>query len=62
MAQLGDGPQPTRAVAAGLGKTPSALSVIRDRLIQKGVIYAPDHGLVDFTAPLFGDYVRRRRV
>jgi hypothetical protein len=23
------------------------------------LIYSPDHGLVDFTAPLFADYVRR---
>ena len=60
MAALGDGPQATSAIVERLGrKSLSDLSPQRDTLIKKGLIYAPDHGLVDFTAPLFADYVRR---
>ena len=60
MSALGDGPQATSAVVDRLGrKSLSDLSPQRDALIKKGLIYAPDHGLVDFTAPLFADYVRR---
>jgi hypothetical protein len=60
MAALGDGPQATSAIVERLGrKRLSDLSPQRDSLIKKGLIYAPDHGLVDFTAPLFADYVRR---
>jgi hypothetical protein len=33
--------------------------MFRDHLIHKGLIYAPDHGLIDFTVPHFADYMRR---
>jgi hypothetical protein len=33
---------------------------VRQNLIDlKGLIYSPRRGYVDFTAPLFGDYIRR---
>lgn len=57
----GTGPQATATVASQMGALrASDVSPHRDNLIKKGLIYAPDHGAVDFTAPLFGDYVRRR--
>jgi hypothetical protein len=60
MAALGDGAQTTSAIVERLGrKRLSDLSPQRDTLIKKGLIYSPDHGLVDFTAPLFADFVRR---
>lgn len=60
MAALGDGAQTTSAIVGRLGrKRLSDLSPQRDSLIKKGLIYSPDHGLVDFTAPLFADFVRR---
>lgn len=59
MALLGDGPQKTPAIAARLGRKQSDISTFRDSLIKKGLIYRADHGFVDFTAPLFGDYLRR---
>lgn len=60
MAALGDGPRATGAIAERLGVDPSALSPVRAELLEtKGLIYSPDHGLVDFSAPLFGDYLRR---
>jgi hypothetical protein len=59
MADLGDGPQRTAEVAERLGKSAQAVSKIRARLLDAAVIYAPAHGLVDFTVPMCGDYVRR---
>lgn len=60
MAALGDGPQATGEVARVLRVDPSALSPVRAALLDtKGLIYSPEHGRVDFSAPLFGDYLRR---
>jgi hypothetical protein len=59
MASLGDGPQGTGEVAAMLGKHPSDVTVLRDRLIKASLIYAPERGVVDFTVPLCADYIRR---
>jgi len=60
MADLGDGPQPSGAVAARLGRTPKSVSPQRDALITGAVIYAPRHGLIDFTVPHCGAFIRRR--
>jgi hypothetical protein len=61
MADLGDGPQTSLAVAKRIGyKSSSGASVHRDSLIKKGLIYSPDHGLVDFTVPHFAPFMRRR--
>jgi hypothetical protein len=44
-----------------LGKTDQrSISVRRNALIKKGLIYAPRHGTVDYTVPGFGDYLHRR--
>ncbi|HEX2508512.1 MAG TPA: ATP-binding protein [Miltoncostaeaceae bacterium] len=60
IAALGEGPQLTAAVSARLGQTQQASAVQRQRLIDvKGLIYSPQRGYVDFTAPLFGDWIRR---
>lgn len=60
LAELGDGRQLTNDVASKLGATHKQTAVARQRLIDvKGLIYSPERGYVDFTAPLFGDYVRR---
>ena len=60
IAALGEGPQLTAAVSARLGQTQQATAVQRQRLIDvKGLIYSPQRGYVDFTAPLFGDWIRR---
>ncbi len=60
MADLGDGPQPSAAVAARLGRTPKSVSPQRDALIGNAVIFAPRHGLIDFTVPHCGAFIRRR--
>ena len=60
VAELGDGPQHTAEVSAMLGVDQRGTALVRQNLIDiKGLIYSPRRGYVDFTAPLFGDYIRR---
>ena len=47
-------------IAARLGQDTHAISVPRERLIEKGVIEPVGHGLVRFTLPGFAAYVRER--
>ena len=60
LAELGDGPQRSAEVARLLGKTQKQTSPQRASLIEKGLIYGPAHGEVDFTVPRYGDFMRRR--
>jgi hypothetical protein len=60
MAALGGSSVSSGAVARHLDKTMAQLSTVRDRLIKKGIIHSPSQGQLDFSAPGFGDYVRRR--
>lgn len=47
-------------IAQRMGKRkPSDLSVLRDRLIHDGLIYAPERGYLAFTVPGMGDYIKR---
>lgn len=59
MAGLGNGPYRSGDVADRLHRASTSLSPIRNTLINKGLIYSPSHGLVDFTVPQFDDFVRR---
>ena len=59
MAAQGDGPVRSPDVAARLKRTTNACGPVRDSLIGKGMIYSPAHGLIGFTVPLFGDFMRR---
>ncbi len=58
MAQLGDDPVPTAQVADELGRKPSSVSPARDSLIKKGLIYSSERGLIAFTVPHFGRFLR----
>ncbi len=58
MAGLGDDPVSTAAVADELGRKPSSLSPARDGLIKKGLIYSAERGMVAFTVPHFGKFLR----
>ncbi|MHB8379187.1 MAG: ATP-binding protein [Acidimicrobiales bacterium] len=60
MAALGSSSVSSGEVARQLDKTQAQLSTVRDRLIKKGIIHSPSQGRVEFSAPGFGDYVRRR--
>jgi hypothetical protein len=60
MAELGAGPYKAGAVAAKLGRRTPEVSVVRQRLVDKGLIYATeDFGHVDFTVPRFGEFMLR---
>lgn len=63
LAQTADaeGTAPISVVAADLGKTSSQLSMIRARLIDKGLIESASYGTVSFVLPGFADYVREQR-
>lgn len=61
MAGLGEPPYATRDVVRALGKrSASQLSVQRESLIRKGLVYSPRTGSLDFTVPMFADYLLRR--
>ena len=62
MAMLGDDPVPTAQVADELGRKPSSLSPSRDGLIKKGLIYSSERGLIAFTVPHFGKFLRAQPV
>jgi hypothetical protein len=47
-------------VKAGDYRSTSASSPVRQSLLDKGLVYAPAHGLIDFTVPHFADFMRRR--
>jgi hypothetical protein len=48
-------------VTSALGKSDQrSISVRRNALIRKGLIYAPEHGMVDYTVPHFAAYLRRQ--
>jgi hypothetical protein len=60
MAELGSGPYKTGDVARKVGKTTTALSPVRQSLLDKGLVYATeDYGYLDFTAPRFDEFMRR---
>ena len=65
VAELGagthDGPVSTADVAASLGRKPSSLSPARDGLIKKGLVFAEERGVVRFTVPHFGRFLRAQR-
>ncbi len=53
-------PYPIADVTWALGKTDQrSISVQREALIKKGLIYASEHGTVDYTVPRFADYLHR---
>ena len=58
MALLGDDPVQTAQVADQLGRKPSSVSPARDGLIKKGLIYSSERGLIAFTVPHFGRFLR----
>jgi AAA ATPase domain len=61
MALDGDGPAVSGEVAKRLGKrTVQQVGPIRARLIHKGLVYAPEHGLVAYTVPGMADFINRQ--
>ncbi len=54
-----DGAVPTAAIATALSRKPQSLSPARDALIKKGLVYSGERGMIAFTVPHFGRYLRR---
>jgi DNA-binding CsgD family transcriptional regulator len=59
MAELGPGPHRSGEIAECLGKTVQNLAPLRGKLIQKGMVWSPNHGDTAFTVPLFDEFMRR---
>ena len=59
MASLGEGPYPVGEVAHAFGVSDQRrASMHRESLIQKGLIWSPRRGQVDFTVPLFAEFLK----
>jgi hypothetical protein len=60
MAELGGGPYRSGMVAGKLARRTTEVSMTRQHLIDKGLIYATeDYGHIDFTIPRFDEFMRR---
>ena len=59
MAELGKGPYRSSEVADQLSEPPNRLGPRRAQIIAKGMIFSPKYGDIDFTVPMFDDYLRR---
>jgi hypothetical protein len=59
MAELEPGPIKSADVARLLGRTTNALAPARDQLIKRALCYSPRLGEIEFTVPLFGDFMKR---
>ena len=63
MASVGSrGPYRSSDVASKLGESIQTLGPRRAKIIHKGMIYSPAHGDIDFTVPMFADYLQRTAI
>lgn len=60
MAHLGDGPYAMADIARSMGRSQQSLGPARASILSKGMIYSADHGYLDFSVPLFADFMRRQ--
>jgi len=60
MAVDGEAHSSTSEVAARLGKRLTSLGPTRANLIAKGLVYAPEHGLIAFTVPGMAHFIARQ--
>ena len=59
MASLGPGPHRSSDISKQLGVGSRNISVRRQSLINKGMIYSPTYGEQAFSVPLFAKYLKR---
>lgn len=59
IAELGPGAHRTGDIAEILNVKITSLGPVRAKLINKGMIYSPAHGDLDFTVPLFDEFMIR---
>ncbi|QDQ99514.1 ATP-binding protein (plasmid) [Tomitella fengzijianii] len=60
LAETGHDSPRSSDVAARIGKTGSSASPIRDSLIKKGLIWAPEYGRIAFTVPGMAAFIHRQ--
>jgi hypothetical protein len=60
MAEDAGTPSQSGVVATRLDRRPTSLGPTRANLINKGLIYAPEHGVVDFTVPHMAAFITRQ--
>lgn len=60
LAEAGRDEATREAIALSAGRRPGDLSVARQELIRKGLLYSPDRGTVAFTVPGMADFVLRQ--
>jgi hypothetical protein len=60
MSQDGDNGSSSGELASRLGKNPKSFGPTRASLIAKGLIYAPEHGIVAFTVPGMASFIIRQ--
>jgi hypothetical protein len=61
MAEDNNAPSSSSEVARRMGIKPTSLGPYRANLINKGLLYAPDHGILAYTVPNMAEYVNRHR-
>lgn len=59
MATLGPGPHRSGDIANELKRPVQSFGPIRNALINKGMIWSPNHGDTAFTVPLFDEFMKR---
>jgi len=60
MAALGDGPYAMADIAQTMDRRQKSLGPVRASIITKGMIYSSDYGYLEFSVPLFADFMRRQ--
>ena len=59
MAELGAGPHRSGDIAEQLQRKVTSLGPTRSQLIDKGMVWSPNHGDTAFTVPLFDEFMKR---
>jgi len=59
MAELGAGPHRSGDIATKLKRKVDSVAPTRSNLIQKGMVYSPNHGDTAFTVPMFDGFMKR---
>ena len=59
MAEFGSGSHRSADVAEKLKVKPQSVAPVRASLLKKGMIHSPSYGDIEFTVPLFDDFMRR---
>lgn len=59
MAELGAGPHRSGDIAACMKTKVSSLAPTRSSLINKGMVWSPNHGDTAFTVPMFDEFMHR---